>query len=39
LAKADIVIDNSGTLEDLEAAIAEVWPRLLALAAAPGAPA
>ncbi|MGQ0430958.1 MAG: dephospho-CoA kinase [Microthrixaceae bacterium] len=36
LAKADIVIDNSGSLDELDAAIAEVWPRLLALGAAPG---
>lgn len=39
LARADIVIDNSGTLEDLDAAIAEVWPTLLVLARAPGDPA
>ena len=32
LARADIVIDNSGTLEHLDAVIADVWPRLLALA-------
>ena len=31
-AKADVVIDNSGTLDDLRAAIADAWPRLLALA-------
>lgn len=30
-AKADIVLDNSGSLDDLEAAVAEAWPRLLAL--------
>jgi dephospho-CoA kinase len=33
LAKADVVIDNSGTLSDLGAAVAEAWPRLLALGA------
>ena len=33
LAKADLVIDNSGTPADLAAAIDEVWPRLLALGA------
>jgi dephospho-CoA kinase len=33
LAKADVVIDNSGTLADLEAAVADAWPRLLALGA------
>lgn len=32
LAKADLVIDNSGSREDLEVAVAEVWPRLVALA-------
>lgn len=31
LAKADIVIDNSGTLADLEAAVADAWPRIVAL--------
>ena len=31
LARADIVIDNSGTREDLEAAVEDAWPRLLAL--------
>ena len=31
LAKADVVIDNSGTLADLEAAVAQAWPRLLEL--------
>ncbi len=29
-AKADLVIDNSGTTADLERAVAEVWPKLLA---------
>jgi dephospho-CoA kinase len=33
LAKADLVIDNSGTLEDLAAQVDEAWPRLLALGA------
>lgn len=33
LAKADIVIDNSGTLEDLEAAVAAAWPAITAAAA------
>ena len=33
LAKADLVIDNSGTLEDLATLIDELWPRLLALGA------
>jgi dephospho-CoA kinase len=32
VAKADVVIDNSGTLADLEVAVAEAWPTLLALA-------
>jgi dephospho-CoA kinase len=27
-AKADVVIDNSGTLEDLEAEIERLWPRI-----------
>jgi dephospho-CoA kinase len=31
-AKADIVIDNSGTRADLARAVAAAWPRLLALA-------
>lgn len=31
LTKADIVIDNSGTLADLEAAVADAWPRIVAL--------
>jgi len=35
LAKADLVIDNSGTPADLAAEIDEAWPRLLALGAAP----
>ena len=33
LAKADVVIDNSGTLADLEVAVDDAWPRLLALGA------
>jgi dephospho-CoA kinase len=33
LAKADVVVDNSGTLIDLEAAVADAWPRLVALGA------
>ena len=33
LAKADLVIDNSGTPEDLAAQVDEAWPRLLALGA------
>lgn len=32
LSKADIVIDNSGSLADLEQAVDAVWPALLALA-------
>jgi dephospho-CoA kinase len=31
-AKADVVIDNSGTLEDLERAVDAAWPALLRLA-------
>jgi dephospho-CoA kinase len=31
LAKADLVIDNSGTPSDLAVRIDEIWPRLLAL--------
>lgn len=31
LAKADVVIDNSGTLEDLEQEVERLWPRLLTL--------
>jgi dephospho-CoA kinase len=31
LAKADFVIDNSGTVEDLSHHIEALWPRLLAL--------
>ncbi len=30
-ARADIVIDNSGTFEELEQAVAEAWPRIVAL--------
>jgi dephospho-CoA kinase len=33
VAKADVVIDNSGTLADLEAAVEAAWPGLVALAA------
>jgi len=33
VAKADLVIDNSGTPEDLAARIDDVWPQLLALGA------
>jgi dephospho-CoA kinase len=33
VAKADVVIDNSGTLADLEAAVEAAWPGLMALAA------
>jgi dephospho-CoA kinase len=33
LAKADLVIDNSGTLEDLATLVDELWPKLLALGA------
>jgi dephospho-CoA kinase len=33
LARADIVLDNSGTLEDLARQIDAVWPRLVALGA------
>jgi dephospho-CoA kinase len=32
VARADIVIDNSGTMADLEVAVGEAWPKLLALA-------
>ena len=32
---ADFVIDNSGTVGDLEAQIEDLWPRLLALTTAP----
>jgi dephospho-CoA kinase len=31
LARADLVIDNSGTLEELEARIAALWPEIEAL--------
>jgi dephospho-CoA kinase len=34
LAKADVVIDNSGTRDDLAAVVDAVWPTLLALGAA-----
>ena len=33
LAKADLVLDNSGTVEDLRAQVDDAWPRLLALGA------
>jgi len=33
LAKADLVIDNSGSVDDLASRIAELWPRLLGLGA------
>ena len=33
LARAAVVIDNSGSLEDLEAAVDAAWPQLLALGA------
>ncbi|MEX2293200.1 MAG: dephospho-CoA kinase [Acidimicrobiales bacterium] len=32
LARADIVIDNSGSIEDLEAAVMAAWPQIVALA-------
>ncbi len=32
LAKAQVVIDNSGSREDLARAVADAWPRLVALA-------
>lgn len=35
LAKADLVIDNSGTRDDLAEAVAALWPSLLALATEP----
>jgi dephospho-CoA kinase len=31
VAKADVVIDNSGSIGELEAVVAEAWPRLVAL--------
>jgi dephospho-CoA kinase len=31
LARADMVLDNSGTVEDLERQVAALWPRLVAL--------
>ena len=34
LAKADIVVDNGGSVDDLVAAVDEAWPRLLAIGAA-----
>ena len=34
LARADVVIDNSGTLEDLAAEVAAAWPRLEAMGVA-----
>jgi dephospho-CoA kinase len=33
LAKADLVIDNSGSLEDLAAAVDAAWTRIVALEA------
>jgi dephospho-CoA kinase len=33
VAKADVVIDNSGSVAELEAVVAEAWPRLVALGA------
>lgn len=36
LARADLVLDNSGTVEDLEAAIEAAWPRLVELGADAG---
>jgi dephospho-CoA kinase len=38
LSKADLVLDNSGTLEDLERQIDELWPQIEALGVAPEAP-
>jgi dephospho-CoA kinase len=35
LAKADLVIDNSGTLEDLERRLDELWPQIEALGEPP----
>jgi dephospho-CoA kinase len=39
LARADLVIDNSGTLEDLERRIEELWPQIEALGVQSEAPA
>ena len=33
LHKADLVVDNSGSLDDLKARVDELWPQLLALGA------
>jgi dephospho-CoA kinase len=33
LARADLVIDNSGTVDDLADAVADLWPRIVALGA------
>lgn len=38
-AKADVVIDNSGSVEELEDHVRQAWPRLLATGAARGEPA
>lgn len=38
-AKADVVIDNSGSLEDLRASVDRAWPRLVERATAGGEPA
>lgn len=38
LAKADVVIDNSGTPEDLVRAVDAAWPRIVALGDAAGTP-
>jgi dephospho-CoA kinase len=35
LAKADIVIDNSGTPDELARAVADAWPRIVALGSQP----
>jgi dephospho-CoA kinase len=35
LAKADLVLDNSGSLEALAAQVDAAWPRLLALGSRP----
>ncbi len=38
-ARADVVIDNSGSLDDLRASVGRAWPTLVALATAGGEPA